>query len=371
MTLAQVIVNIVVATPRRGAPTDTGVAFMVYPGTGGPDAPTEFYSKADATAAGVPEAYAAFIGDALLQGAPKVIAVRAAAVDAENVTEAEWTTALDLFSTDYGPGQVLIPGIATPAAHAALLDHADRHVRFALLDHAVDADATSIESTLAGLSASAGASMATLAVDWATAPVSGGSAREIPASVLLAGLIARADALAGHAGLPPAGTHRGGVGVLESVTGLVSNFTRAELTTLDTLGASVFQSVLGSAQLRGWRTLGEYKQAQTARIVMQLRYGFAALGEQFLWEPIDGEGRLYSEYDNAIRAFLMPLWTADPPALYGSTADEAFTVDVHGVNSPATAARGELIAAIEATLTRYPEKVIFNVYAVPGEGVAA
>ena len=92
MTRPKIVVNVVAALQRRGAPTDTGVAFVVFAGASGPtDAPVECKSKADATAASIPEGIATWIGDALTQGAPKVWALRADAVDSGAVTEAGMT----------------------------------------------------------------------------------------------------------------------------------------------------------------------------------------------------------------------------------------------------------------------------------------
>lgn len=372
MTRPQVIVNVEAAIQRRGASTDTGPAFVAYAGAAGPAEPVECYTKADALAASVPGAIAGYVGDILNQGAPKVWVVKATAVDPDAVTEAEWTTALSLFGADFGPGQVLIPGDSSAGAHAALLDHAANLHRCVLLDHAKNATASAIASTAAGLSAAEGAEYATLVGSWVLLPDAGGVPREVPGSVVAAGLVARGDEVAGHANNAPAGTHSGGVGVVHGALGLVTNFTDAEHDTLHDKGVSVFRSMLGVPQLFGWRSLStapSFLQLSWGRTVMQLRYGIQALASDYLFRQIDGRGHLYAEFDGALRGYLEPLWQAS--ALYGDTAADAFDVAVASVNSPATAAAGELHAAIEVYLTAHTEKVVINVTTALAEGVAA
>lgn len=368
MTRPQVIVNVEAAIRRRGAPTDTGVAFMVYAGATGSTDPVECYSKADALAASAPEAIAGYVGDALTQGAPKVWLLRAEAVDAEAVTEAEWTTALDKLGSDFGPGQVLIPGDSSAGAHAALLAHAAEKFRCALLDHAVGADASSIATTAAGLASAEGAYLATLCGSWVEMPGTVGVSRQVPGSVIVAGLAARGDATAGHANNAPAGTHSGGAGVVRGAIGLVTSFTDAEHDTLHDAGVSCFRSRLGVPQLYGWRSLStddRFLQLNWGRLTMQIRWGIEALAEQFLFRQIDGKGRLYAEFHGALAGYLAPMEEGD--------ALVAFDVEVAGVNTPTTAAAGELHAAVEVQLSAHVEKVIVDVMTsvTANEGIAA
>lgn len=372
MTRPQIVVNVAAALQRRGAPTDTGVAFMVFAGATGSIDPVECYSQADATASGAPDAIAAYVGDALTQGAPKVVLVRAAAVDAAAVTEAEWTTALDKLTAEFGPGQVLIPGVASAGAHAALLDHAASSRRCVLLDTEADATATEIATAAAGLSASTGAERATLLAGWSVMPAPGGATRTVPASVITAGLVGRNDAAAGHANNAPAADQGRGAGFVNGALGLASAFTDAEHDTLHEAGVSVFRSIRGQAQLYGWRSLSadpRFRQLNWGRIAMQLSSGIAAGAEKFLFRQIDGQGRLFAELEGMLRGYLTGLWTAN--ALYGATTDDAFDVEVAGVNTPETIAAGELHAAVAVALTPHTEKVVIDVVTSIAEGASA
>lgn len=373
MTRPKIVVNVAAALQRRGAPTDTGVAFMVYAGASGPSTPTSCLSAADATAANAPAAIAAWVGDALNQGAPKVWLLRATAADPDAVLEAEWKTALAKLTGGYGPGQVLIPGVSTAAAHAALLDHAATYpIRCGLLDHAKGAAASAIASTAAGLASAAGAERCTIVAGWDTQQGAGTSTRDVPASVTAAGLVGRNDAHAGHANIAPAGDQGRGAGYIRGSKGLVTLYTDAEHDTLHAAGVSVFREIRGQAQLYGWVSLagaGAFRQLNWGRMSMQLVAGISAAAEQFLFRQIDGEGRLYGELEGVLRGHLAPLWSAG--ALFGATAGDAFDVDVDGVNTPETAAAGELHSAVAVSLSPHTEKVTINVVTSIAEGVAA
>lgn len=373
MTRPKIVVNVVAALQRRGAPTDTGVAFVVFAGASGPtDAPVECKSKADATAASIPEGIATWIGDALTQGAPKVWALRAGAVDSGAVTEAEWTTALNLLTTEYGPGQVLIPGDDSDTAHAALLAHAAAFHRTVLLDVAEDATASAVETAAAGLEAAEGAEKATICDGWTILPGPAGVPRNVPASVIAAGLVGRNDAANGHANNAPAGDQGRGAGFVSGSLGIVTPRTDAEHDDLHAAGVSVFRVIRKQPQLYGWVALSSddrFRQLNWGRMTMQLQYGLAALVERFLFRNIDGEGNLFAELGGALRGYLAPLWAAG--ALYGATAGDAFAVDVDGVNTSETVLAGELHSATAVSFSPHTEQVVIDTTTKVVEGVAA
>lgn len=371
MARPKIVVNVAAALQRRGAPTDTGVAFVVFADAAGPTEPVECTSKADALAASVPEGIATWIGDILNQGAPKVWALRATAALA-TPTEAEWTTALNLLTRDMGPGQVLIPGVTVGAAHSALLAHSTAFGRTVLLDVAEDATAATVATAASGLAAAQGSDKATICDGWSILPGPAGVPRNVPASVITAGLAGRNDATAGHANNAPAGDQGRGAGFVNGALGLVTPRTDAELDTLHDAGVSTYRSIRGQVQLYGWVSLStepRFRQLNWGRMAMQLQYGLAALNEKFLFRQIDGQGLLFAEVEGANRGYLKPLWTAG--ALYGATPADAFDVDVAGVNTPETSAAGELHSAVAVSFSPHTEQVVVDVTTKVVEGVAA
>lgn len=375
MSRPQIIVNVTAALQRRGAPTDTGTAFLVYAGASGPTTPTKCLSAADALAASVPAVQAAWVGDALNQGAPAVYILRAAAADAAAVTEAEWTAALDKLTDEFGPGQVLIPGVSSSAAYAALLAHAADSKRCVLLDGAKTASASTLTTAAAGLAAADGAERAGLIAPWVTVPGAGGVAREVPGSVIAAGLAARSDARVGHANAAPAFDQGVGAGVVARGLEVTQAYTNAELDSLHDAGVSVIRQVRGTPTLYGWVSLSSadnFRQLNWGRMAMQLHYGIAALVEKFLGRQLDGQGKLFAELEGTLRGYFLPLWQQDPnPALFGETPDDAFDVDTQSPNTPTTVQAGELHALAAVSLTPHTEKVIIDVTTSIAEGVGA
>lgn len=372
MPRPQIIVNVTAALPRRGAATATGTAFFAFLGGTGPTAPVRCLSAADATAAGAPADIVNWVGDALTEGAPEVVIVQVATADTVapiEPTQAEWETGLAKFTDGYGPGQVAIPGVAQAAAHAALLTHATGTGRTVLLDAAVDATATALTTTASGLAASAGANRAGLVAPWVTVPAPAGATRDVPGSVIAAGLAARGDATVGHANNAPAGDQGRGAGIVNHGVDVTTSFTTAELDSLHDAGVSIIRQMYGKPTLYGWRSLSDddrFRQLNAGRMSMQLGTGIHSAAEQFLFRQIDGQGRLFAELEGALRGYLLPLWNAD--ALYGSTADEAFDVEVASVNTPTTIAAGELHAAVEVALTPHTERVVIDVVTSIAQG---
>ncbi len=369
MPRPQIIVNVTAALARRGAPTATGTAFFAFAGATGPTSPVRCLTSADATAAGVPSGVASWVGYCLSEGAPEVVVVRAAAVDVNAVTEAEWTTALGLFTDEFGAGQVMIPGVATAGAYAALLAHSDATGRTVLLDAESDATAATAAAAASGLAAGAGAERAGLIAPWVQMPGPAGVAVEVPGSVIAAALAARGDAVVGHANHAPAGDQGRGAGIVNRGINVTATYTAAELDTLHDAGVSVIRQMYGKPTLYGWRSVSSddrFRQLNAGRFSMQLGTGIFAAAEQFLFRNIDGRGHLFAELEGALRGYLMPLYAAD--ALYGATADDAFDVAVADVNTPDTIAAGELRSSVEVALTPHTEKVVIDVVTSIAEG---
>lgn len=369
MPRPQIVVNVTAALARRGAPTATGTAFFVFAGATGPLVPTRCLTEAAALTAGVPSGVAAWVGYCLSEGAPEVIVVRAAAVAPLAVTEAEWTIALTLFTDEFGAGQVVIPGVDTAAAYAALLAHSAASGRTVLLDGATDTTSATAVAAASGLAAGAGADRAGFIAPWVTLPGAAGVAVEVPGSVIAAALAARGDAVVGHANHAPAGDQGRGAGIVNRGINVTQTFTATELDDLHDAGVSVIRQVYGKPTLYGWRSVSSdarFAQLNAGRFSMELGTGLFGAAGQFLFRQIDGRGHLFAELEGALRGYLAPLWSKD--ALYGATADDAFGVSVADVNTPTTIAAGELHSSVEVALTPHTEKVVIDVVTSIAEG---
>lgn len=373
MPRPQIIVNVTAALPRRGFDSKTGTAMLVYAGATGSTNATRCRSGADAAATAAPAAVVQQVVDALSQGAPEVVLVRATAVNPATVTEVEWTAGLDKLTDEFGAGQVIIPGVTSAAAYAALLHHAAVNPsRCVLLDAVTGASGAALVTSATGLAASAGSARATIVTAAILPGTALGTTRDVFGSVIVAGLAARGDAAVGHANQAPIFDQGRGAGFVSSAVGVPKLFTASELDALHDAGVSVIRPVAGVVQLAGWVALSDLvsdRQLNWGRMAMELGTGLSNGAQQFLGRQIDGRGLLFGELDGLLRGYLTELWSRD--ALYGATADDAFDVRVIDVNTPATAAAGQLVAAVEVSLSAHTETVLINVITNISEGVAA
>lgn len=374
MVRPMVTIEITEEVPRRGSPTDTGTALWAFTAATGPEVPVQVRSAAEAAAAfpAASPSLAQWVGDALATGAPLVVLVRATTETTET-TEAEWTKALDKLGEDYGPGQVAIPGVATAAAAAALGHHASTHLyRTALVDGDKTPTVEELTAAAASLADEDGAPRITVVAPWVKVSAPAGSSRDVPASVLVCGLVARSDAAVGHANNSPAVTQRRDAGVIRQGLGVLATFTDAERDTLNAAGVSVIRLRQGVPTLYGWRSVSTtplFSQLGAGRMTMQLQAGMNAQMEQFLETQVDGVGALYDEVDTVLRAYFTELWNLK--ALYGRTADQAFALAVAEVNTDQDAAAGRVRAIVRVKLTRSAELIALGVSVTTAEGSIA
>lgn len=382
MPRPQIVVNVAAALPRRGDASPTGTAFLVFAGATGPLVPTRCLTAAQATAANVPAAIALWVGDLLdpggqngaqSGGAPEVIVLRAAAVDAAAVTEAEWKAALVKLTDEFGMGQVLIPGVATAAAYAALLDHANTSGRTVLLDAASNTTAATAVTAANGLAASPGSIRAGFIAPWVSVPIAGGN-RTVPGSVFAAALASRGDALVGHANHAPMADQGRKAGYVAKGDGVTVVFSNADLDNLADAGVSTFVVRQGEVTLSDWKSVSDdlrFVQLNAGRISMEIGKTLGGIAYQHLGRQIDSRGHLFAELEGALRGYLQTLWAKSTveAALYGDTPAQAFDVDTRSANTPATAAAGELRADVAVALTQHTDKVVINVVTATAEGI--
>lgn len=343
----KVTVNIRAAKPRRGAPSSTGRVFIATTHATTAYGPTLVRSAEEATTAGASAEVSAWVADALNAGAPEVVIVQAADHEA----------ALEQLTSDLGAGQVIAPGVT--AAHAELLAHAAATKRTVLLDADTSGDVAATIAAAAGLASAPGSEHAVMVGPAVQLPGIAGAPRNVPASVLAAGLVGARDAATGHANNAPAGPRWG---VVDRGQGVTNNYTDAELDSLAAAGVNVFRMVNGSPTLMSWYAVSgddRWRQANWGRLASQIYTAFLDLGAPFLFEQIDGRGNLFADLESTLSGYLGGLWEAN--ALYGEDAVDAYDVDVRGVNTPTTVAAGELRADIAVWMTGHVEQVHLNV----------
>lgn len=283
--------------------------------------------------------------------------------DHVNATATEWEAALDLFTADLGPGQVLAPGITADATLELVSTHATDNNRVALLDGADTATVATLTTAAGGV---ADNRRAAFFAPWYTAPgVAGGSERDIPPSAVVAGLIARNDAL-GNPNIAAAGPN----GICRYCTGVTQTYADADRETLNTAGVNVGVNIRGAVQNYGFRTLANastdeaWVQLSKARTHMAIIADGNAVAERYVFSQIDGKGHKAAEFAGDLTGMLLGYYGIG--ALYGDRPEEAFTVDVGSdVNTPESIADGELRAVLAVRTSPFAELVTLEVAAVP------
>lgn len=379
MPRPQVSVVVATALPRRGAVTDTGLAMLLFSDTANTSdqIPHRITSQAEAlalygnTATGT--TFAQYVSDCLTQGAPAVVVLRVAAATA-TPTQPEWQAGLNQLTEDFGiVAQVAIPGVSTTAAQAALAQHAtDFPCRTVFLDGAPNANASALTAIASAYAVATGAPRIAVGSSWLTMPTPGtpNTTRDIPSSVVMAGLAARGDAARGHANNQPCGDQNRGAGFVIGGIAPKTLFTNADLDTLHDGGVCGFRLINGRPVLMGWRSVSSatsWKQLNWGRVTAQLIYICRLVADQFLFRQIDGQGQVFAELEGGLRGVLQPLYVAG--ALYGARAEDAYDVAVATVNTLPNIQAGEMRSAISVAYTPAAEKVTVNLTTSVAAGV--
>jgi hypothetical protein len=364
------------APPARGAPTDIDTAFLlIKSGSGSLTGPVEVRSLSDfvaeygvRTTGATANAVAYDWLDAFFrEGGQKAVVQRYGSSPTTTLA-----AGIALLSADLGGGQIAAP-YETPGSgtFTALHDAAIATDRFALYDAAVGDDTAAELTTIAG-GLPANDEYGMFAGQWASIPapagVIGGSARQVQGSAITAALIARADAL-GNPNRAAAGRDF----PIQYATGFVYLPTDDDRETLLNAGINTFADKYGVLQLYGFQTKlaanddNPFWQANAARARMWLVHQAKQVGENYMFRPLDGQGKLQRSLKTDLDAVCLRLYGVD--GLYGETPQEAFAVTTGAsVNTEGTVAQGELHGVVEARFSLHVKSVQIELVSVPITG---
>lgn len=277
--------------------------------------------------------------------------------DIAGINDARWLVALDQIPNTLGPGQVFAPGRTTSTGHGQLDAHALATNRIAVKD-AAD---TAVVATLTAQPAASRSRVGGVFAPWVNVSgVTVGTVRKIPPSAIVAAKCAYNDGI----GISPNQPAAGDYGKLGQVLSLAQPaWTAAERATLNAAGVNVIVNLYGDHMIFGWRTTAEpvtdskWVNLGNSRLKMAVAAIAEKVGLQFVFRQIDGQGRLFSEFQGSlVGEACMPFFLLG--SLYGDTPEQAFSVDVGpSVNTPATIAANELRAVITLRMSPYGETV--------------
>lgn len=309
----------------------------------------------------------------VVQGASVLDPVVAAAAslvggtdDHASVTDTHWKTAIDRFTRDMGPGQVAMPGRTAAQGHLDTLAHAKDNNRVALLDAPDTATVATITGAATADRAGGNARFGAMFAPWAIVPgLTPGTTRTVPYTMIVAGAIARNDQQF-NPNVPAAGEN----GQARYAIGLSQQaFTDAERQTLHDAGVDVARILYNGIRTYGWRSLASevsdpgWVNFGNARLYMGIAAQADLIAQRYVLSQIDGQGLLFSAFGGELAAFLNDYYNQG--AIYGTTPDEAFSIDVGDqVNTPQTIAAGELHAVIAVRMSPMAEQVIIEIVKV-------
>lgn len=281
--------------------------------------------------------------------------------DFANITDATAAAALTAFNKELGPGQVAYAGRTTSVAWAQLIAHGAAFNRVPLADH----PDTTVKSTLISNAATwrglANSKLGGLFGPWLELPglVAGATGRPVPASAVVAGVIARNDGR----GLSPNKPAAGDLGILQYANKVRATFTDAEYEELNSAHINMIRSKAGDLKVYGFRTGATAVvdpvgwQLGNRRLFMAIAAQADNILERFVLREIDGRGLLFRELEGALTGMLLGFGDS----LYGQDPSDKFFVDTTTVNTPDTIAAGEIHAAIELTMSPMGETVILDI----------
>jgi hypothetical protein len=295
------------------------------------------------------------------------VSLAGGADDRANIVDAQWLTALNTFTPDLGPGQVLVPGRTTTAGTQQLTAHAAANNRVALVDLADTATLATLQSGAAAAAANGNGQYAAAFTPWLVIPgITAGTVRTVPPSAAMAGLIARNDALS-NPNTPAAGEQ----GQFRTVINASQqNFTDANRQTLNNSGVNVIRNMLGGFRNYGYRslanpvTLPSWLDFGNVRYLMSLVSRCQAVGERYVFSQIDGTGNTQADYGADLASLCQADWAAGQ--IFGDVPETAFNVDTGpSVNTPTVIANNELRANVSVRPSPMAELVTILIVNTP------
>jgi len=287
--------------------------------------------------------------------------------DRNNIVDAQWATALAVFTKDIGSGQVSAPGATTAARHAQLISHAAANNRIAILDLP---DSSSSSTLLSAVQADGFSRYSAAFAPWLVVPgVVTGTTRVVPPSPFVAARISATDATYGS-GTPAAGVK----GSLSFPTALSQpGWDATTRDQMNTGRVNVIRQFGDGARIYGWRSMADptndpdWVNLGVPRVIMSIVADALLISEVYVFSVLDGQGHTIAAFGGALNGELLTYYRQG--LIYGASASDAFYVDVGpGVNTPASLANNELKAHISVRCSPDAELVTVEIVNVPITG---
>lgn len=291
------------------------------------------------------------------------VALSAGTDDRAAIDDTVRTATLAKITSGFGPGQISYPGATTDAIHIALIDNAAANNRTAVLDLPDTGDVASMVASVLGTQTAAEPERAGAFGPQVIVPgLTANTVRTVAASGLVAGLMARNDAIGGTS-VPAAGSR----GQSRFAIGVTHEFTDDDRGTANDAGVNIIRPLFGPITLYGYRTCStdpQWRSLADQRLRMEIVTAADIIGEDYVFAQLDGQGHTISAYGGALTGMLAGYYVRG--ALFGATPDEAFSVNVgNAVNTIETQANGELHAVLGLRMSPFAEVVYIEIVKTP------
>lgn len=259
------------------------------------------------------------------------------------------------FGGQLGPGQLMAPEVVLTADQTVLRDWAWDNNRVYIAQAPDGASQAACITLAEALIDDAGGRNAMLEGDILLIPgTAPGSTREVAASVVKGGLIAKSDRVTGNPNLAAAGAHTPGAGgVSDYVVGIKNERTAASQATLAQSQVNSFRTVNGEVRSYGFWTLADldvlphWWDMSGSRTIMAIRAREAAVAEEMMFGQVAADGAFLDRYKGALSGELAEFQRIG--AVYGTAENPGYNVDVTAtVNPLANLAGGKVTAVITA-----------------------
>jgi hypothetical protein len=286
------------------------------------------------------------------------------------IADTDMPVALTAFTPLLGPGQVSYPGGTSATDWNNLTTHAIAFNRVAYLDAPNTGTAATIQSQVTTFQAAVtDSSYAAIFAPWVVIPGvvnTNASALTSPvfnrtvapsayAAACAAANDANADANNAAAGLAFASNY---------ITGVTQTYVQSDLANLNAAGVCIIRQVpTGQFVLWGFRSAAfnpAWTYLNNVRMRMQIVFQAGNLAENFVFQEIDPQGKLFGRLNGALAGLMLGYYQRG--SLYGATAGQSFSVNTGpAVNTANTIAAGAIIADIACKLSPAAETVTLNI----------
>lgn len=277
------------------------------------------------------------------------VTLSAGADDRAAITSTRIVDALDVFGADLGPGAVAAPGYAVGLVGEGILEHAKTHRRIGLLAPALGATPAEVTAAADAL-IGADSEHAGLFYPWVSVPLVGSTTKLVSPEGYVAAMRARAHRDVGP-WQPPAGE----IAVASFVTGVERELTSSEGNLLNEAHVSAIRTIAGTIRLYGWRSLSSdvdnYSLLVGRDVINGVAYAAEQALEQYVFRPIDGQGRLLASVQGELIGLLDPIRAAGglfERMVDGQQLDPGYSVDVGPTVNTQAVLNANTIAAVVA-----------------------